>query len=72
MKKFLFPMAQLTFKPSLLFFFVGNDAMNSPRYWHLRDDACNAAMNIMAALAIRILISNSCTRWQKIFKGTVA
>jgi hypothetical protein len=54
------------------FFSVCNGAMNVPRYWQLRDDACSAvetsantprfpypyrAMNFMAALAIGIRIS---------------
>ncbi len=37
---------------------------NAPRFSYPYD-----AMNFMAALAIRILIANSCTRWRWIFKG---
>jgi hypothetical protein len=29
------------------------------------------AMNFLAALTIRILIANSCTRWRGIFKGSI-
>jgi hypothetical protein len=59
-------------------------AMNAPRYWQMRYDACSdvetsantrcfsypyCAMNFMAMLGIMILICNSSTRWRGIFKG---
>jgi hypothetical protein len=55
---------------------IGNDAINAPRCWQLRDDACSdvetcantprfsypyGAMN-QAVLGIRVLIANSCTK----------
>jgi hypothetical protein len=54
---------------------IGNGAMNAPQHWQLRDDVReyttfsypDGVMNVMAVLAIRILIANSCTR---IFKWT--
>jgi hypothetical protein len=68
-----------TFLQSEFCFSLGGGAINAPRYWHLRDDACSAAntprfsypygaMNFMAVLAIKILIVNSCTRCRLIFK----
>jgi hypothetical protein len=36
------PVAQWTFKSSMVFFSVGKGAMNAPRYWQLLDDACSA------------------------------
>ncbi len=77
-------MAQRTLQSGCSFFSVDNGAMNVPRYWQLRYDACSAvetsantprfpypyrAMNFMAALAM-ILIVNSCTKWRLIVKGS--
>jgi hypothetical protein len=65
------------FKPRMLFLSLGNGAIKAPRYCKLRHDACQyltmfsgsySAMNFLAALAIRIQIANSCTRWREIFE----
>jgi hypothetical protein len=68
----------------MLLFSVGISAMNAPRYWQQRDDGWStvetsanipsfsylyAMMNFKTALAIKILIANSCTRWRFIFKS---